>query len=46
MDDYGYCRDCKNCDDEERNGYKWYCNRFGIYVDPDKWDDCSKREEK
>ena len=45
-DDYGRCRDCKHCDSSERDGYKWYCTMIGIYVDPDKVDKCSKREEE
>ena len=45
MSDYGRCRDCQYCDSSERDGYKWYCEWYKIYVDPDKVDDCSHRKE-
>ena len=46
MSDY-YCK-CKNCayiDPTERSGYKWYCESYGSYEDPDKVRECRRYKE-
>lgn len=40
MDNYCKCKNCKYCDPSERNGYKWYCEYYRIYVDPDEVQEC------
>ena len=45
MEDYGTCRNCAYCDPSERDGYKWYCEWYKIYVDPDDGNDCSHRRD-
>lgn len=35
------CKYCLYCNSKETNGYKWYCECLGIYVDPDEVSDCS-----
>ena len=45
-DNYCQCKYCKWVDSGERDGYKWYCERYGMYVDPDKVDECSSYRER
>ena len=41
MDYYCKCKDCKYIDPSERDkGYKWYCEYYGRYEDPDKLQEC------
>ena len=58
MENYGMCRDCANCDLNERNGYKVHCDLnerngykvhcdwYGTYEDPDELRDCNHYEER
>ncbi len=34
------CEKRKYVDPSERNGYKWYCEFFRWYVDPDEAHEC------
>lgn len=38
---YVKCKYCQHCNSGERNGYKWYCEYYKIYVDPDEVTECS-----
>ena len=43
----GYCRECRYSDPNETSGYKWYCEWYKTYEDPDRYqDDCKHFEEK
>ena len=45
MANYGKCENCKNVDDKERNGYKWFCTWYGTYEDPEIIRDCPHDDE-
>lgn len=45
-DYYCKCKDCKYVDPTEKDGYKWYCEYHGWYVDPDKVHECKQYKEK
>ena len=45
-ENYGKCKYCKWCDPTERNGYKWFCERYGTYEDPDEVRDCNNYDER
>ena len=45
MANYGRCRDCEYCDSKECNGYKWYCEWYRTYEDPDIIRDCPHYKE-
>ncbi len=34
------CRYCKYCNSSECDGYKWYCEFYRTYVDPDELTEC------
>ena len=40
MDEYVKCKYCKHCNSSERKGCKWYCEWYGMYVDPDEVSEC------
>ena len=46
MDYYCKCKNCKECDPTERDGYKWYCEWYKIYVDPDEVTECKNYRER
>ncbi len=39
-DDYCKCKGCKYADPTEKKGYKWYCECYKTYEDPDKIREC------
>lgn len=45
-DYYCKCKNCKNADPSERNGYKWYCESYGTYEDPDEVRECKRYQER
>ncbi len=45
MSDECKCKNCEYVDSSETDGYKWYCSWYRIYVDPDKWQECSHYRE-
>ncbi len=46
MANYGQCKDCSNCDLDERSGYKVHCDWYGTYEAPDELRDCQHYDEK
>ena len=36
----GKCKYCKYCNSSETSGYKWYCEWYKVYVDPDNYEEC------
>ena len=38
---YCHCKYCRYVNSGERSGYKWYCEWYRIYVDPDELTECS-----
>lgn len=46
MDNYGKCEKCSNCDPTERKGYKWYCEWYGTYEDPEIVRECDHFDER
>ena len=40
------CKYCDWCDSNETKGYKWYCERYGTYEDPDEYRECGSYREK
>ena len=40
MAEYVQCKDCDNCNSDVRDGYRWYCDYYNIFVDPDEVSDC------
>lgn len=46
MDYYCKCKDCKEIDPTERNGYKWFCKEYGTYEDPDEVKECKRYRER
>ncbi|NLW70278.1 MAG: hypothetical protein GX061_04275 [Eubacteriaceae bacterium] len=42
-DDYCKCKGCKYADPTQReSGYKWYCEAYRTFEDPDKIRECKK----
>lgn len=39
-DYYCKCKYCQYVDPSERSGYKWHCDWYRIYVDPDELQEC------
>ena len=46
MENYGKCKGCRWSDPTERCGYKWYCERYGTYEDPDEVKDCDSYRDR
>lgn len=44
-DNYGKCKKCRYADPTERNGYKWYCEYYKTYEDPDEVKECKHFNE-
>ncbi len=40
------CKNCKYADPNERSGYKWHCDWYGTYEDPDKIQECKHYKER
>ena len=45
-EEYCRCKDCKNINEDERDGYKWYCEAYHTYEDPDDIHECRRYEER
>ena len=46
MAEYGKCSKCKYCDPTECSGYKWYCEWYRTYEDPDVIRECAHFQER
>lgn len=46
IDYYCKCKKCEYIDPTERKGYKWYCESFGSYEDPDEVKECRRYRER
>ncbi len=46
MDYYCKCKNCKYIDPSERDGYKWYCEIYNRYEDPDEVQECRDYRER
>ena len=46
MAEYGKCSKCKYCDPTECSGYKWYCEWYRTYEDPDVIRECEHFRER
>lgn len=46
MDYYCKCKYCKYINPNERKSYKWYCEYYGCYEDPDVLRECKKFKEQ
>ncbi|MBR3166817.1 MAG: hypothetical protein IKF16_11680 [Lachnospiraceae bacterium] len=40
MENWGKCKKCRYADPTERSGYKWLCEWYRSYEDPDEVRDC------
>ena len=45
-DYYCKCKKCKYVDPTERDGYKWYCEWYRSYEDPDEVRECKRYQER
>ncbi len=45
MDYYCKCKKCKYIDPTERDGYKWHCDYYNRYEDPDEIKECKYYSE-
>lgn len=45
-DYYCTCKNCRYADPTERSGYKWYCQWYRTYEDPDKLQECRHFRER
>lgn len=46
VDYYCKCKDCCWVDPTTRSGYKWYCESFGCFVDPDVVRECKRHRAR
>lgn len=46
MDDWCKCKNCKYVDPSERRSYKWYCEYYETYEDPDEVKECKYFKER
>ena len=40
MDELVTCSTCDHCDPKDTKGYKWHCDWYGTYEDPDMPREC------
>ena len=45
-DYYCKCKDCKYADPTEKSGYKWYCEYYKSYEDPDEVRECKYHKKR
>lgn len=41
-ENWGKCKKCQYADPTEKDGYKWYCEWYGTYEDPDEIKECKQ----
>ena len=46
MENWGKCKKCRYTDPTERSSYKWYCEWYHSYEDPDEIRDCRYYTER
>ena len=45
-ENYGKCKKCQYADPTEKSGYKWYCEWYKTYEDPDEVKECKQFKER
>ena len=45
MSNYCKCKYCKYVNSSNRDGYKWYCEFYHIYVDSEELTECNNYKD-